>query len=265
MGVKMKVVDRAVKILNKKYNINNIDCAIVVGSGLLAGCPDLENSQTILYSKLGLPKSKVKGHCGAFIVGTKNDKTIALVSRMHYYESGDIKKVRLPLEIVAKLNCKKAILLTSCGGVNCSFVVGDIMLIDDQINMSGVNPLVGMDEIKFVNMSDCYNKTMRDDVLKICKENNINIKRGIFCQMSGPTYETNAEINMLKTMGADAVSMSTAHDCMIANYYNMNVVGFSVIVNVFSGKEEDLSHDEVLENANKANQNLKSILSKLVV
>ncbi len=261
----MKTIDKALKILNKKYNISNVDVAIVAGSGLADSSPDLEGKVTVNYDCLGLPKSKVKGHSGAFTFGKFNGKVVAIVSRMHYYESGDIAKVRLPLEIMAKLGCKKVILLTSCGGVNSAYNVGDVMLIKDQINMSGINPLIGMEEIKFVNMSDCYNQALRDKIKKIAKKNKIDLKEGIFCQMSGPSYETRAEIEMLRGNRVDAVSMSTAHDCIIANYYDMKVAGFSAIVNVFTDNaNQNLSHKEVLDNAKLINKNLKTILSEII-
>lgn len=258
------MVKKAVKILNKKYNIKSVDCAIVVGSGLIESAPKLQNQVKVGYDELGLPKSKVKGHSGSFVFGEYCGKKIALVSRMHYYESGDIKKVRLPLEIMSELNCKMAVLLTSCGGLNQSYRVGDVMLIEDQINMSGVNPLVGMEEIKFVGMANCYSKNLKEQVKTISKSNKLQLKYGIFCQMSGPSYETMAEVNMLRLLGADAVSMSTAHDCIIANYLNMQVVGFSVIVNVFNDNEEELTHEEVLENAKNACQKVNKILSELL-
>ena len=260
----MKLSEKVVKVLNKKYGITNIDYAVVVGSGLKESVPKLEDEVDVSYEALGLPKSKVKGHSGSFTFGTYNGKNVALVSRMHYYESGDIAKVRLPLEIMAGLGVKTVVLLTSCGGLNVNFKVGDVMLIEDQINMSGINPLIGMEEIKFVNMTNCYSLNLREMVKEISKKHKLGIKSGIFCQMSGPSYETNAEVQMLRGIGADAVSMSTAHDCIIAKYLDMNVVGFSVIVNVFSGEEQELSHQEVLDNASKACKKVNKILRLLI-
>lgn len=260
----MNIVKKVVNILNKKYNIKKVDSAIVVGSGLMSSAPDLEDKFTVSYESLGLPKSKVKGHSGSFTFGKYNNKIVALVSRMHYYESGSIEKVRIPLEIMAGLNCETAILLTSCGGLNETYNVGDVMLIEDQINMSGVNPLIGMEEIKFVSMTDCYNSVLKNEVKSICNKLKIDIKNGVFCQMSGPSYETNAEVKMLRMLGADAVSMSTAHDCIIANYLNMRVVGFSVIVNVFKNTNDELTHEEVLENASKACEKVKNIINVLI-
>ncbi|MBQ7884915.1 MAG: purine-nucleoside phosphorylase [Clostridia bacterium] len=260
----MNIVDKAVKIINKKYKINKVDVAIVVGSGLIDAMPEVTDKIVVKYDDIGLPKSKVQGHSGSFVFGDYNGKKLVFVSRMHFYESGSLQKVRMPLEICAKLGVKQVVLLTSSGSINQSFKVGDVMLIDDHINLSGVNPLVGIDNLSFTNMTDCYNSELRKRVMQIAADESIILKNGIFVQMSGPSYETLAEIKMIRSLGGDAVSMSTAHDCIIANYLNMSVVGFSVIVNECASEAVELTHAEVLENAAKACAKLKVILSKLI-
>lgn len=264
MGDKMNLIDKAVKILNKKYKIINVDVAIVSGSGLAKSIPELENKIVVSYEELGLPTSKVKGHSGNFVFGSLNGKKIAIVSRMHYYESGNVSKVLMPLSIIAKLNTKTVVLLTSSGGVNKKYIVGDLMLIRDQLNLSGINPLIGLDDIKFVNMLDCYNAGYREVFKAIAKEHNIDIQEGVHTQTSGPSYETRAEIEMIRMLNGDAVSMSTAHDCIIANYYDMKVLGIAVIVNVFEATTADMSHQEVLDNAEKAGAKLKLLLTEFI-
>ena len=138
------------------------------------------------------------------------------------------------------------------------------MLINDHINLSGINPLVGIRSLSFTNMTDCYAKEYRDKIKEIAKSKNIDLKEGIFCQLSGPSYETQAEIKRLRLVGVDSISMSTAHDCIIANYFGMKVVGISVIVNTFGEVAEELSHQEVLENASRASKNLKELLETFV-
>lgn len=258
------VVDNAVGILKNKYNIDDVELAFVAGSGLSFALPDIENQVEVTYESIGLPRSKVKGHSGKFVFGEHNGKKIVFVSRIHYYECGNIEMVRLPFEIVAKLGVKKIVLLTSSGGINNDFRVGDIMLISDHINFTGINPLINIEKMEFTNMSDCYNQEWRSLVKQIALDNDINLKEGVFVQMSGPSYETKAEINMLRMLGCDAVSMSTAFDCVICNYLSMKVIGFSVIVNTFSGKDDKLTHIEVLDNAKKASSKLKTILTQLV-
>lgn len=260
----MNIVENAVNILEKKHNISQVDIAIVVGSGLMSAMPNVENKYVVEYDSLGLPKSKVKGHSGTFVFGDCCGKKVVFVSRMHYYESGSIEKVRLPLEICSKLGVKTVVLLTSSGSINQSYRVGDVMLIKDHINMSGINPLIGIEDLSFTSMTDCYNIELRNKVLDIAKNYNLELKQGVFVQMSGPSYETLAEIKMLRLLGCDAVSMSTAHDCIIANYLNMKVLGFSVIVNECSEDAVELTHEEVLTNAEKACTKLKTILTEFI-
>ena len=257
-------IDKAIKILSKKYKIKDIETAIVAGSGLIEAMPDMENKVVVSYKELGLPQSKVQGHSGNFTFGKYKGKNIVIVSRIHFYESGDMKNVRLPYEIISQFGVKKVILLTSSGGINKTFKVGDIMLINDHINFTGFNPLIGIDKLEFTNMGDCYNLDWRNKIKKIASKELIDLKEGVFVQMSGPSYETKAEIEMLRKLGGDSVSMSTAFDSIICNYLKMNVIGFSIIVNTFSGKDDKLTHQEVLENARNASKNLKKIINQLI-
>lgn len=258
------MVENAVEILKSKYNIHKVDLGIVCGSGLGDALPDLKNKTIVSYEELGLPKSKVKGHSGNFIFGLYNNKVVVLISRIHYYESGKIENVRLPFQILAKLGLKKIILLTSSGGLNKSYNVGDLVLIKDHINMTGINPLVGIDNLSFTNMTDCYNRQWRTEIKQLANEQSLELKEGVFVQMSGPSYETNAEVEMLRKFGGDTVSMSTAFDCIICNYFEMKVVGFSVVVNVFNDTNENLSHQEVLDNAQEASRKLKRLLTQML-
>ena len=257
--------NKVAKIINKKYKINQVDYAIVVGSGLMDSVPELTDKTIVPYDKIGMPKSKVKGHSGKFIFGKYNGKMVVLVSRLHYYESGDMQKVRLPFEIIAELGVKTVALLTSCGGINKTFKVGDIMLIKDHINFSGANPLVGIEKLEFTPMANAYNPELFNKMVEISKEKDVDVRQGIHIQFSGPSYETLAEVDVARNMGADSVSMSTVYDCIICNYLKMKVCGIASIVNVFNAPstEEELNHEEVLENAKKACSKIKTILSEL--
>ncbi len=255
---------KIVRILNKKYKIKDVDYAIVVGSGLMDSIPDLDDIKIVPYTSLHMPKSKVQGHSGKFIFGKYEDKKVVIVSRIHYYESGDIEKVRLPYQILSLLNVKNVVLLTSCGGLNKTFRVGDIMLIKDHINFSGLNPLVAIFPLKFTSMTNAYDSELFAKMVKIAKDNNIDARQGTHIQFSGPSYETPAEVDVARNMGADTVSMSTVFDCIICNYYQMKVCGIASVVNVFNDKQEELSHNEVLINAQKACSQIKTIISNLL-
>ncbi len=259
-------VEKIVNKINKKYNINKVDFAIVIGSGLMEAAVDLTDTVTIPYDKLGMPKSKVKGHSGKFVFGKFGDRMGVLVSRLHFYESGDMSKVRLPFEIIAKLGCKDIVLLTSSGGVNTSFAVGDIMVINDHINLSGYNPLVGINPIVFVPMAHAYDIEVIKRLKEIAKEEKIDIKEGVHFQFAGPSYETLSEIYVARKLGADSISMSTSYDCIISKYLQMRVCGIAVIVNTFEENDSmnKLNHEEVLENASKACKRIKILLTKLL-
>ena len=262
-----EIVEFAEKIalkLQKKYGIENLDVAIVLGSGQISAVPRLENEITVKYSEIGMPKSKVPGHSGSFVFGKYKGKNIVFVSRIHFYEYGDIDLVKLPFEVVAKLGVKTAYLLTSTGGVNKNLKVGDIMLIRDHINLSGKNPMVGMENIKFVGMQDCYNSNLSEKIKEMAKKEKIDLKEGVICQMSGPNYETKAEIEMLRNIGVDVVSMSTVHDCIICNYLGIKVAAMAIVVNVYGLKNGDVTHKEVVEYAEKSCHKIKKILESVI-
>ena len=257
-------IDKIVKKINKKFGVSKIDTAIIVGSGLIESVPKLNNQIIIPYDKIGLPKSKVSGHSGKLIVGEYNGKIIASVSRIHFYESGNMELVRAPFEIIKKLNTKLVVLLTSSGGLNKQYKVGDIMVIKDHINFTGFNPLIGIEKLEFTPMQNCYDNDITNKIIQIAKENNVPIQLGTHIQFSGPSYETKAEVNVARFIGGDTVSMSTAFDCIICNYLKMKVCGISSVVNTFEKNTEELSHKEVLENAQKAIEKIKILLSNLI-
>lgn len=259
-------ISHIVRLLNKKYNITKVDIAIVSGSGLNESIPELSDVQIIAYEQLGMPKSKVKGHSGKFVFGRYEGKTVVIVSRYHYYENGKMENVRLPYFIISKLGVKKVILLTSCGGLNKTFRVGDIMLICDHINYTGQNPLIAIQPLEFTPMINAYDKEMFEQMKQIADEKDINVRIGTHIQFLGPSYETMAEVEFARKVGADTVSMSTVFDCIICNYLKIRVAGIASVVNVFDTKEEqELNHEEVLINAKKSCVKIKTILSSLIL
>ena len=259
----MNYVDRVVDLLRNKYKIGNVENAIFVGSGLADSIPEIKNVKEVKYNDLGLAGSRVQGHRGSFIFGEINGKSVVLVSRIHFYECCDIERVRFPFEIVAALGVKNIILMTSCGGVSDGLKVGDILAIKDHINLSGFNPLAGIEKLTFTSMTNCYDVDFRKKLHTIADELGINLKDGVLCQMSGPSYETAAELAMIKLVGADGVTMSTAYDCIVARYLEMRVAGLMVIVNVANGINVP-SHQEVLTNAKIAGENIKKILTRFL-
>lgn len=257
-------IQHIVNKIKRFSNFSNVDYAIVVGSGLMDSIPELQNKKIISYKSLKMPTSKVKGHSGNFIFGTLFNKNVVLVSRLHYYESGSMQNVLLPFKILSQLATKNIILLTSCGAINESFNVGDVVLINDHINFTGCNPLIGISPLKFISMDNSYDKQFLQKLEDIAKKHNMSVKKGVHAQMLGPSYETMAEVNMLKKIGADTVSMSTVLDCIICNYYKIKVIGIASVVNVFNSNANNLTHEEVLKNAKISCDKIKVLLKDLM-
>ena len=175
----------------------------------------------------------------------------------------------MPIYIFKLLGVKTLIVTNASGGVNPDYDAGDVMLIKSQINLTGMNPLIDGAIIdygkQFIDMKNCYDKSYNELVLKIAKENNIDLKFGVYAQMLGPTYETPAEVNMLRVLGADSVAMSTALEVIASAQCEMKTIGFSCISNKASSYDgEELSHEEVLASSKIANDKLKLIIPKFL-
>ncbi len=257
-------VQKLKKKLIKKYGVSEkIDVAFIMGSGLDGGI-EIQDKIVISYDKVGMPKSKVEGFVGQFVFGRIGDKNVLKITRYHFYESGDIKLVRLPFEILSAFGVKTLVMATATGGVNPDFVPGDLMLICDHINLAGTNPLVASDKIEFVDMNDAYNKNYRKLAQQIAKQKNILLKTGVHAQFSGPSYETVAEVKFLQKIGVDTVSMSTAFDTICAKAKGINVLAFASVVNKAADTEHEITHKEVLQVSNQNAYKIKEIVSEFV-
>jgi len=246
--------------INKKYNV-----VIVLGSGLKDMLGEMQVDFEIPYSKMPyIPASKVKGHDSKFIFGTfQNQNIIAMSGRVHFYEGYSPREVTLAIRVLSKMGVESAILTNSAGGINEGFRVGDVMIIKDHINMTSSNPLIGENlesfGERFPSLLDAWNKSWREKIKNALLNTNIVLREGVYTYNVGASYETPAEIEMLRKMGADAVGMSTVFECIAAVHSKMKVVGFSVITNK-CGEGEVITHGEVLLNAEKSKNTLKEIL-----
>ncbi len=257
----MKKLEKAVRIFSKLSPFENIDVAIILGSGLGSEKSSfIEVEKVVKFSEIPyLKTSTVKGHNSEFIFGKFKDKNIVIQSgRLHLYENFSLFEVGLPVAIYGEKKVKNLIITNAAGGINPEFEAGDIMMIEDHINFQGVNILTEYNPA-FIDMTVPY-LTEYYEVLK----RDFNIKKGTYIGVRGPSYETPAEIKAFKTLGADAVGMSTVQEVILANYYKMKVVGFSVITNKASGMEKNLSHSDVIETGKKSKEKLYNILSKLL-
>ena len=235
------------------------DVALALGSGLGGFAENIKIETEISYSDIpGFPVSTVPGHAGKFIFGYLGDKKIVCMKgRIHFYEGYNISDVVLPARLMKMLGAKILFLTNAAGGLGEGFGAGDLMLITDHISVFAPNPLIGpnLDELgpRFPDMSNVYKKDLQDVIRAVAKENGIDLKEGVYCQCTGPSFESPAEIKMLAKLGVSAVGMSTVNEAIAANHMGMRICGVSCISNLAAGiSGEPLSHEEVQEAADKA-------------
>ena len=235
------------------------DVALVLGSGLGAFAENIKIETEISYSDIpGFPVSTVPGHAGKFIFGyLDNVKIVCMKGRVHFYEGYQISDVVLPARLMKMLGAKILFLTNAAGGLGEGFKAGDLMLITDHVSIFAPNPLIGpnVDELgpRFADMSEVYNKDLQDVIRKTAKDNGIDLKEGVYCQLTGPSFESPAEIRLLGKLGVSAVGMSTVNEAIAANHMGMRICGVSCISNLAAGiSDQPLCHEEVQEAADKA-------------
>lgn len=232
------------------------ETALILGSGLGDYADTLDDSVKIPYSEIpNFPQPTVEGHTGAFVFGRKEGKTVVVAQgRVHFYEGLSMQEITLPVRVLAAMGVKNLVLTNAAGGVNLSYQPGTLMLIADHINFSGTNPLIGANLEKFgprfPDMSDLYTAEVRSAIKTRAAEENIPLEEGVYLMCTGPSYETPAEIRAFRTLGADAVGMSTVPEALVAGHCGMQVVGISCITNMAAGVlPAKLNHAEVVETA----------------
>lgn len=245
--------------------------AIVLGSGLGDYANDIKVVDEVDYGDIeGFPVSTVVGHAGKFIFGYVGEvPVVCMKGRVHYYEGYPISDVVLPTRLMKLLGAEILFLTNASGGINKSFHAGDFMLINDHISTFAPNPLIGpnIDELgtRFPDMSEVYDKKLRDIIKETAAENQIALQEGVYIQFTGPSFESPAEIKMAAALGADAVGMSTVVEAIAANHMGMKICGISCVCNLAAGLSENpLTHDEVQEAANKAAPLFKKLVTECV-
>ena len=247
------------------------EVALVLGSGLGDYADTLEQSIKIPYSQIpNFPQPTVQGHTGAFVFGVKEGKAVVVAQgRVHYYEGLSMQQITLPVRVLAAIGVKTLVLTNAAGGVNVSYQPGTLMLISDHINFSGQNPLIGenLDAFgpRFPDVSDLYTGALRSAVKARAAKENIPLAEGVYLMCSGPNYETPAEIRAFRTLGADAVGMSTVPEALVAGHCGMQVVGVSCITNMAAGVlPAKLSHAEVIETAAKVHDLFQKLVDVIL-
>lgn len=242
---------------------------LVLGSGLGGFSKKIKKAAEIPYAEIPrFPVSTVEGHNGSFIfgyVGCNRLPIVAMNGRVHYYEGYHMSEVVAPVRIMGMLGAKSIILTNAAGGINLSFKPGDLMIIKDVITTFIPNPLIGpnIDKLgtRFPDMSKIFSDRLMDVLRMVSKESNVNLCEGVYAQCTGPSFETPAEIKMLRTIGADAVGMSTACEAIAARHMGLEVCGISCISNMAAGiLDQPLTHAEVQETADKVSAHFESII-----
>ncbi|MDD6658397.1 MAG: purine-nucleoside phosphorylase [Lachnospiraceae bacterium] len=245
--------------------------AIVLGSGLGDYADGIEVVAEIDYSDIkGFPVSTVPGHAGKFIFGYVDSvPVVCMKGRVHYYEGYDISDVVLPTRLMHLLGADILFLTNASGGINKSFSAGTLMMITDHISTFVPNPLIGpnLDKLgtRFPDMSHVYDEELQDKIRIAAKENDIDLREGVYIQFTGPSFESPAEIRMASVLGADAVGMSTVVEAIAANHCGMRICGVSCVCNLAAGiSPTPLTHDEVQQAANDAAPKFKKLLTEAV-
>lgn len=248
------------------------EIAIVLGSGLGEYANEIRIEATLPYSEIeDFPVSTISGHEGRFVFGYEGDVPVVIMQgRVHFYEGYTMEQVVLPIRLMKMMGAKVLFLTNAAGGVNEQFSPGDFMLLNDHISAIIPSPLIGanIEEMgtRFPDMSEVYDESIRQIVKDTAKEQGLNLQEGVYLQFTGPAYESPAEIRMSRTMGADAVGMSTVCEAMVANHMKMKICGISCITNMACGiLKQPLDHNEVKETADRVAPLFKKLVRGAVV
>lgn len=270
MSFLINQLNETVAFIRKQCSVSP-SIGIVLGSGLGNFLGEIKIEASIPYHEIPhFPVSTVEGHAGKLVFGELgNKKVVAMAGRFHYYEGYTASDVVYPVRVMKMLGIQTLLLSNAAGGVNTSFRVGDLMLINDHISMSVVNPLIGKNEEqlgpRFLDMSEPYSKALIDEAKKIGEDLKIHLQEGVYFAVTGPTFETHAEYRMIHRLGADAVGMSTVQEAIVAAHMGLPVFAVSVITDLGIRDDDNvITHEEVLEAAKHAEPKLTTLFRELV-
>src|SRR5687767_3432486 len=268
----LQKVDEAVSAIRQRAGVSIPDVAIVLGSGLGDFAGQLTDAVSIPYGDLPhWPAANVIGHDGRLVIGTLAGRRVAaLAGRAHFYEGHDLRTVTFATRVVGRLGVKVLILTNAAGGINdVDLTPGMLMVMDDHINLLGSNPLVGPNDetfgARFPDMTEVYSKRLRALTDDVARAQNLRIGHGVYVAVHGPSYETPAEIRFLRTIGADAVGMSTVPEAIVARHMGIEVLGISCISNAAAGVlPQPLNHSEVMEVARQVRGAFATLLEGII-
>nr|WP_091235009.1 purine-nucleoside phosphorylase [Fontibacillus panacisegetis] len=244
---------------------------LILGSGLGVLADYIEEAIEIDYKDIPhFPTSTVEGHAGELLIGTvKGTPVVLMKGRFHMYEGYDPELTAFPVRVMKELGVTTLLVTNAAGGVNTSYNPGDLMLISDHINLTGRNPLIGHNDPelgpRFPDMSQPYSRSLRELAKEIGGKHNVPLQEGVYAGLLGPSYETPAEIRMLRTIGADAVGMSTVSEVIVARHAGLDVLGISCISNMASGiLDQPLSHAEVMETTDRVREKFLNLVLAII-
>lgn len=264
------------EIMEAKTYIQNLTkleptIGIILGSGLGPFADTLDDATHITYDDIPhFAKSSAVGHANELVIGKIAGKTVvAMKGRFHYYEGFSLDQVTFPVRVMKALGVEKLIVTNACGAVNTDFNPGDLMLITDHINLTANNPLMGPNNaelgVRFLDVTEVYSKKLRQIVIDTAAAQNVTLRQGIYAWWTGPTYETPAEVRMIRILGADAVGMSTVPEALIARHSGIETVGISCLTNMACGiLDQPLSHDEVIETAERVKSTFLGLVTEII-
>ena len=245
---------------------------VVLGSGLGAFANDFEEAITIPYPEIpGFGRSTAEGHAGQLVVGkVEHVPILAMQGRLHHYEGYSLEEVTFPIRTFKLLGLKTIILTNASGGINVQFSPGTLMVITDHLNLMGDNPLRGLNDERFgprfPDMSAVYSSELQEIVMEEAREMALDVRRGVYAALAGPSYETPAEIHLMRNFGADAVGMSTVPEAIVARHMGLEVLGLSCVTNLAAGvTDEPINHEDVMATGNRVSATFTELLKRVVV
>ncbi|BBI33124.1 purine-nucleoside phosphorylase [Cohnella abietis] len=247
------------------------EIGLILGSGLGVLGDELEDAVTIPYEDIPhFPVSTVEGHAGELLIGKLQGRSVVLMrGRFHMYEGYEPERTALPVRVMKALGVTTLLVTNAAGGVNLDYKPGNLMLISDHINFTGRNPLVGPNDnalgVRFPDMSDAYSRRLRAIAKETAAELGFSVQEGVYVGLLGPNYETPAEIRMFRTLGVDAVGMSTVSEVIVARHSGIEVLGISCISNMAAGiLDQQLSHEEVMETTELVKEQFLSLVLAVI-
>ena len=260
----------AARLIRSRTDVD-VTVAIVLGSGLGAFANDLTEPTQIPYHEIpGFARSTVEGHAGRLVIGKSGGVTVAAMQgRFHFYEGYSLQEVTFPVRVLKLLGVRTVVLTNAAGALNVEFTPGSLMVISDHLNLLGDNPLRGPNDERFgprfPDLTSVYARRLQDVVIEEAKTLGLKLPRGIYGALAGPSYETPAEIRMLRTLGADVVGMSTVPEAIVARHMAMEVVGISCITNLAAGvSDEPIDHSQVMAIGERVRGDFTKLLGRVV-